>query len=137
MFSDVLWFAFCIGADFDRLWCVYELASFCRVHRGMLSRRLVLFSLEWPSTWSPLKSASLSQSERRQLTDFSCLTAQCFKPADRANLLAAIRREWGEESKFDEFVHTELLEILEKSKASYMHQLTNKAAESLQLLLGD
>ena len=52
-------------------------------------------------------------------------------------LLGAIRREWTSEAAFDKFVRTELLEVLEASKAQYMQQLASVAGESVQLLLGD
>ncbi len=52
---------------------VYELASFCRAHRGLLKGRLLLLSLDWPSTWSLFKTASLTRAERQQLKSFSCL----------------------------------------------------------------
>ena len=116
---------------------VYELATFCHAHRNELKSRLLLLSLEWPSTWNPLKRANLSANERQQLEGFSCLKARCFKPADRAMLLAAIRHEWGSEAKFDAFVRSDLVTVLEASKAQYMRQLVTVAGESVQLLLGD
>lgn len=125
------------AAYFERLWTVYELASFCRAHRGQLKARLLLLSLEWPSSWSPFKTAKLSADERQRLEHFSCLEAHCYKPADRADLLATIRREWGSEAAFDAFVHTELLEVLAASKAQHVHKLAGVASESAQLMLGD
>ena len=124
-------------AYFERLWTVYELATFCKAHRTNLKSRLLLLSLEWPSTWSPLKSAQLTAEERTQLTSFSCHEAQCYKPSDRADLLGKIRTEWGSEEEFDAFVHTELVEVLARSKEQYVRRLASVAGESLQLLLGD
>ena len=50
------------------------------------------------------------------LRDFSCLKAQCYKPADRAFLLERIREEWGSEAQFDRFVREDLLEVMVQSK---------------------
>ena len=74
--------------------CVYELASFCKLHRGSLDQKLLLLSLKWPRTLSPFKTAQPSSAELQQFASFSCLTAQCYKPSDRADLLAAIRQDW-------------------------------------------
>jgi len=87
--------------------------------------------------WRLFKTASLTATERQRLTSFSCVTAQCYKPADRADLLGAIRREWGSEEKVDEFVRMGLVEMLEASKVRCMRQLAMVAGESVQLLLGD
>ena len=125
------------AAYFERLWTVYELASFCREHRGKLRARLLLLSLEWSSTWSVLKTSRLSADERQRLESFCCLDAQCYKPSDRAELLSTIRREWGSEDAFDAFVRTELLEVLQVSKEQYMSQMAGVAMGSAQLMLGD
>ena len=124
-------------AYFERLWTVYELATFCKLHRNNLKSRLLLLSLEWPSTLSPAKTSQLTRAERAQLQSFSCVTAQCYKPSDRADLLAKIRAEWTSEANFDAFVHNEVLEVLELSKQQYTRQLATVATESVQLLLGD
>lgn len=63
------------------------------------------------------------------------MTAQCYKPSDRAMLLGAIRSEWG--ARRPSFVQTELLEVLQASKEQYTQQLASVAGESVQLLLGD
>ena len=97
---------------FKRLWCVYELATFCRAHRADLRARLLLLSLRWPSTLQPFKRAELSAREEAWLANFSCLQARCYKPSDRARLLAAIRDQWRSEAAFDHFVRTELLQVL-------------------------
>ena len=61
----------------------------------------------------------------------------CFKPADKATVLAAIRDEWGSEENFDNFVQDELPRILEASKQRYSRQLLMVAMRSLEHLLGD
>ena len=70
-------------------------------------------------------------------SNFSCLDAKCYKPSDRAMLLAKIRDEWGSEEEFDEFVRTELVDALSVSKAEYQGQLLRIVAESIELIMGD
>jgi hypothetical protein len=41
-------------------------------------------------------------------------------PADRVVVLAAIRKAWGSEDKFDHFVRTQLPEVLRKGKEEFM-----------------
>jgi hypothetical protein len=124
-------------AYFSRLWTVYELATFCRAHRNRLRSKLVMISVEWPSSLSPLKRGGLSAREERWLEGFSCLHARCYKPSDRARLLGNIRAQWGSEGAFDTFVRTELLEVMRESKAVYERQLWSVAAESFELVFGD
>jgi len=129
--------AFVSPAYFERLWCVYELATFCRQHRERLPSQLLLLSLKWPSTLNPLKRSELNDSERAWFEQFTCLTARCCKPSDRALLLAKIRSEWGSEARFDSFVRTELLEVMRASKLRYQSQLCAVAKVSLELVFGD
>ena len=73
-------------ADFTRLWCVYELATFTKMH-GMHktdapSGKLLLLSLSWPSSFYPFKAAQLNEQEQRWFSEFSCRKANCFKPAE-------------------------------------------------------
>ena len=75
-----------LPADFTRLWCVYELATFTKMH-GMHktdapSGKLPLLSLSWPSSFSPFKTAQLNEQELRWFSEFSCRKANCFKPAE-------------------------------------------------------
>lgn len=121
---------------FCRLWTVYELATFCKLKRSELGKSLLLLSLDWPRTYSPLKRRQLSSAEVRQLRDFSCLDATCYKPSDRAMLLQRISNEWGSIEVFDEFVRTELLEVMKDSKVQYHSRLAQVAADSVELLLG-
>ena len=130
--------AFASPAYFERLWCVYELATFCKRHAGAeLRRRLLLLSLEWPGVLAPWKRQELSAAEEGWLQRFRCVHAKCFKPSDRAMLLARIRDEWGSEEAFDEFVRTELREVMMQSKAQYQRQMSSVAADSFDLLFGD
>ena len=51
-----------LPADFTRLWCVYELATFTKMH-GMHKTdapggKLVLLSLSWPSRSTPSRRRS-------------------------------------------------------------------------------
>ena len=129
-----------------RLWTVYELATFCRAHRDVLRSKLVMISVEWPSSLSPLKRpsslsplkrAGLSAREEGWLAGFSCVNARCYKPSDGARLLGNIRAQWGSEGAFDTFVRTELLEVMRESKAVYEQQLWNLAAQSFELVFGE
>ena len=124
-------------AYFKRLWTVYELATFCKANRGQLRSKLLLLSLEWPSSFNPFKRGSLSKHEEEWLSGFSCKRVETYKPKDRARLLGSIREQWGSEDAFDEFVHTELLSVLRDSKAQYRRQLLDVATRSLELVMGD
>ena len=117
--------------------CVYELAYFCKLHKGDLSHRLLLLSLDWPSTLSPLKAKGLSREEEARFRDFSCLKAQCYKPSDRAMLLEWIRVDWGSEEAFDDFVRTELLQVMRKSKARYFARIREVVVAAFELVFGD
>ena len=82
----------------------------------------------------------MRRQEKRWLAEFSCETARCCKPADRAMILASIRDKeagWGSEQAFDAFVHNELPNIFAESKQRYQRQLSRVAAESFELLFGD
>merc|ERR1711918_183863 len=66
---------------FSRLWCVYELATFARLHRDELEERMLLLSLGW-SSWSG--SVQMTEEETGWFTGFDLLKVQCAKPVDRA-----------------------------------------------------
>ena len=112
---------------------VYELATFCKAHRNILENKLLLLSLEWPSSLNPFKREALSEREKSWFANFSCLQAKCYKPSDRAMLLAAIRAKWGSEEDFDRFVRTDLLEVMRESKARFRRQLRDVAAQSFDM----
>ena len=50
----------------------------------------------------PFKRTGLTAKEEEWITNFSCREARCFKPADRAAVLEAIRERFGSEELFDE-----------------------------------
>ena len=100
-------------------------------------RRLLLLSLEWPSTLNPCKRKELTGAEAEMIAGFSCLKAQCYKPSDRAMLLRKIREQWDSEQEFDRFVQTELVRVIAESKAIYQGQLRANAVQSFEYVFGD
>ena len=120
--------------------CVYELAVFTRdngMHLpGAASGKLLLLSLDWPSSLNPFKRPRLSEHEKKLITNFSCRDADCFMPRDRATVLAAIREKFGSEAAFDQFVRTHLPAVLERSKREYSSNLLNVAADALERSFG-
>jgi hypothetical protein len=73
-------------------------------------------SLEWGHFASWTKISSLSDEEAVLLYNFSLEDVRSFKPCDRADVLAAIRKCWGNEETFEAFVRTKLPTILAKCK---------------------
>jgi hypothetical protein len=132
--------AFVSPEYFSRLWCVYELASFCRRYDGALHKYLeqdlVLLSKQWVSTLNPCKVADLTDEELEPILSFRCRDAETFKPCDRAVLLSYIRRDWGSEEAFDEFVRTELPTVLAGNKRRYTLRIGKLAEEHIDLAFG-
>ena len=79
---------------------------------GAASGKLLLLSLDWPSSLNPMKRTRLSEHEMALITNFSCRDADCFMPRDRATVLEAIREKFGSEDAFDQFVRTHLPAVL-------------------------
>ena len=151
---------------FTRLWCVYELATFCKNNRESLDERLLLLSIAWPPVFSPLKSRTLTREELDWFEGFDCLEARrsasnrcaasgvlsarpcplppppahqqvrCSKPADRAFVLDAIRNNWGSEEEFNHFVRTDLPQIFQLSKHRYSRQLGHTMGQAFDLAFG-
>ena len=115
---------------------MYELATFCRMHKGHLDSRLLLLSLTWPSVFNPFKSSRLSEEELAPLTGFRLADVQCAMPRDRAIVLDAIRREWGSEAAFEDFVRTQLPEVLAASKQRYSRQMASVAGRAFGMAFG-
>ena len=129
--------AFVSAAYFTDLRCVYELASFCKLHRGaQLSERLLLISLEWPGVLSPLKRAKLTREEAAWLDGFRCGDARCAVPSERAIVMSAVREVWGGEEAFEAFVRDELPPVLAESKARYSRQAGRVMYEALDAMFG-
>jgi hypothetical protein len=124
-------------ADCTRLWCVYELATFCKEHKDELSQRLLLLSISWAPLHSPFKDPELTEEERDAFRDFRCRDARCFKPSDRAYVLQAIRDEWGTEEAFDRYVQTELPVILAVSKRAYSRRFVRVLRSNVEYMFGD
>ena len=124
--------------------CVYEMATFCRDYKEFnaldrLKDDLLLLSLEWPGSLSLARlcfSTDLTDEELDPLVNFKCRNARCFKPMDRAVVLAAIRRDWGSETAFDKFVREVLPGVLRESKKRYSTQLSRLAGRSFNLAFG-
>ena len=116
--------------------CVYELATFCRMHKDHLDQRLLLLSPTWPSIFNPFKSAQLTEEELKPIVNFSLAEVQCTMPRDRAVVLDAIRREWGSEAAFESFVRTQLPKLLAVSKRRYSQQIVSVATRAFQMAFG-
>ena len=116
--------------------CVYELATFTKMHGEAVDQKLLLFSLEWPTIFSLRRSSALSEREREWFASFSCTKVDCFKPADRAQVMAKIRAEWDSEEAFDSYVQSELPRIMEDSKRRYARQLLLVASRTLEHTFG-
>ena len=86
---------------------------------------------------SPFKARELTQAEQGAFRDFSCRDARCFKPADRAYVLKAIRNEWGSEAIFDDYVRTSLPQVLAESKRAYSSLLWRVLLRNLEHMAGD
>ena len=97
---------------------------------------MLLFSLDWPTSLCSYVPETIHQ-EAEWLRNFSCETAHCFKPIDRATVLNFIRQEWGSEQAFDEFVHNELPSVLRASKRRYARTFRNEVRNTIDLVLGD
>ena len=128
--------AFASPTYFSRLWCVYELATFCNMHKGHLDERLLLLSPTWPSVFNPFKSAQLTEEELKPLTHFTLAEVQCAMPRDRAIVLEQIRREWGSEAAFETFVRTQLPGLLASSKRRYSQQMARVAGRAFEMAFG-
>ena len=119
---------------------MYELAVFTRdngMHLpGAAHGKLLLLSLDWPSSLNPFKRTRLSAHEKNLIATFSCRDADCFMPRDRATVLGEIRQKFGNEDAFDQFVRTHLPAVLERSKREYSSNLLNVAAEALEKSFG-
>ena len=140
------------------MWCVYELATFCRDKirsKVDVQDHLLLLSLEWPSPLDPRKVPTLTDDEEKKLEKFSCLKVHCTKPADRHTVLAAIRKNWREvpdvlrhlfaqdvvpaeeaHKVFDKFVQKELIKVLRKSKKIYSTYAITEFSEQFALFFG-
>ena len=115
---------------------MYELATFCRMHKDNLDSRLLLLSPTWPSVFNPFKLARLSEQELAPLKGFRLADVQCAVPRDRAIVLDAIRREWDSEMAFETFVRNELPEVLAASKRRYSRQMASVAGNAFQMAFG-
>jgi hypothetical protein len=123
---------------FERLWCVYELATFCKFNDRA---SLLLFNLEWPTSIFSCMDARLSERELEWLTSFSCLDNRCAKPKDRAFVLGEIREVWKSptssgEVEFDRFVNEELPKVLAESKRRYTRTFRERFRHAFDLTFG-
>jgi len=127
--------AFTSTSYFSRAWCVFELATWCHEYQDNLGDKLFLVSLEWGHFASWTKTPTLSDEEAALLYSFSLENVRSFKPCDRADVLAAIRRRWGDEEAFETFVRTKLPTILAKCKRQYHGVIGHVMGETLDKLL--
>jgi hypothetical protein len=143
----------------ERLWCTYELAKFCRLIKRQRERAkeaeggggadaaaasdaepqksLLFLSLSWSAWWNPVNSMramALSADEDKLLSNYRCRKAKFFRRADQDTVLRMIRDEWGSEAAFDEFVNTELRDVLLAGKREYYQQAWREMWRSLIML---
>ena len=105
------------GSYLSQLASVVELATFCTLRGSSKDDQLMFVSRTWPSYLNPLRwltGIRLSSRELQQLRSFSCRKASCAVPADRASLLALIRKQFGSVGEFEHFVRAEVLELCER-----------------------
>ena len=131
--------AFVSPGYFRRLWCVYELATFCRRYcdgplRSYLEQDLMIMSGSW--SWNPCSRGFLTEEESKAIRSFRCRDARTLRPNDRAILLAYIRRDWGSEDAFDNFVRAELPLILADSKQRQSKRMSKLVNEHIDLAFG-
>jgi hypothetical protein len=122
------------GSYLQRLWCVYELATYSRIikeHAERIAEGLIpasdvktlkILSLTWGSWWHPsnlVNNVTLSEEEKNLLAEFSCTNAKFWKRADQDIVLGKIRESWGSEAAFDAYVHDELPLILQQGKVEF------------------
>jgi len=129
--------AFVSDTYFSRLWCVYELAVFCKMHDNP-EEGLLILSLDWTHRFLHFSSdkTKLTAKEISFFEDFSCLMVSCSKPADRAFVLNAIREQWGSEDEFDKYVREVLPGIMMRSKAKFYKQSAIVMAQVFDLSFG-
>ena len=70
------------------------------------------------------------------LRGFRVADVNCAMPRDRAVVLAAIRRQWGSEERFETFVREELPAVLAESKKRYSRQIFAVAARAFEISFG-
>jgi hypothetical protein len=69
------------------------------------------------------------------LTQFSLDDVRSFKVADQADVLAAIRKRWGNEEAFEAFVQTKLPKIFARCKRQYYGLVQNTLTKTLEKAL--
>jgi hypothetical protein len=95
----------------------------------------LLASIDWEHFASAYKTAELTEEESDIFTQFSLDDVRSFKAADQADVLAAIRKRWGTEEKFEAFVQTKLPKIFAHCKRQYFGLVQNTATETLEKAL--
>jgi len=127
--------AFASKSYFTRAWCIFELATWCHVHRDNLDGKLFLASLDWDHFASAYKAAELSEEELDTMRTFSLDNMRSFKASDQADVLAAIRKRWGSEEAFEAFVQTQLPRVLAKCKRQYYGLVQKTLSDTLEKAL--
>ena len=119
-------------ADFERTWCVFELAMWCHEYRSTLDEKIFLVSTEWEHFANPFKTRRVSEAELEPLRSFQLDNLRTFKPSDRADVISAIEKRWGSEAAFEEFVRTQLPIILAECRERYYGLLARIAGDVLE-----
>jgi len=128
--------AFASPTYFSRLWCVYELAVFCKMHEDA-EERLFILSLDWQrNSFSCRDNSQLTEAEIDVFNNFSCMNVHCSKPADRAYVLNEIRKNWSSEIEFDTYVREVLPGVMTRSKKKFYDQTSTVMLHVFDLSFG-
>jgi hypothetical protein len=119
---------------FSDMRAVSELAASVRA-----KKKIVFLGLRWPAWWNPMRwicVARLDLDEALTLASFQVRRTRCASPIEKADTLRRLRREWGSEAAFDQFVREELPGTILEAKRRWFRRPVELLMESLAMLLG-
>ena len=80
------------------------------------------------------QAVKLSNTEKRQIENFSIRKAQCTLPLERMHILEEVRAQWGSEAHFDVWFRATMPELLLHAKRRHVYRARNIMGESFQFL---